>query len=96
VEHQTGEGHEMKPGDRLGQAFVVLGRPPEAGGQGEGALDDPPPRQQHEARFASGSLTTSSRMPCAAAAAAGSSPVYPWSTQASSTGAPVASRTAAA
>ena len=47
VKHETGEGDDLRDGDRRGQALVVFCQPTEAGRLGQGPLHDPP-RQQHE------------------------------------------------
>lgn len=45
----TGESAEVKIGEGACVALVILDQSPEAGGPGEGSLDQPVPRQQHEA-----------------------------------------------
>ena len=85
VEHQTGEGGEMQPGEHGGQALIVTGEAAKAAGPGEAAFHDPALGQEHEAVPRGGQLDhlQLDALRVRGGAAAGSAPVSPWSTKAS-------------
>ena len=74
-EQQDGEDDEMQPRQRLLQALIVPGKPPEAGPQAKERSTTQRRGSSTKPFLASGSLTTSSTMPAAWAASAGASPV---------------------
>ncbi len=69
VGHQAGSGHEMQPGERFRQPFIIPRQAAEACHPGERPLDDPAPWERDEAALGRG------RLEHEAAAAAGSFPV---------------------
>ena len=56
LEHDACKGDEVEACEDLGGPLIVLGEPSEAGGPGEGTLDDPSSGQENEAAFGLGQL----------------------------------------
>jgi hypothetical protein len=51
VQHETGKGQKMQPGEPGRQALMIAGEPAKAGCPGKAALDDPAAGQEDEAVF---------------------------------------------